>query len=299
MCESIIDKIDMDECKKWIDEHSKRMEYANRVSAKFEERVKAMPLERQDELMHRIIAKYASKEYNDRYWNNGIFPNYMLFDYIADLMYANGGVVGKTDDGEDIVKYNHWRVDSVCGQGQTHYNFVFDDKKERLKDFMGCYQYPFLDDITNMDNDTFFSYTGLHAALMVANYMRCNGAFMIARYSCKDNLDMRDTIKLDKDDPCLKNYYDNIKEMESVPNGNWHHTNYGKYAIDDVILTGESDKNYWCVWLDKDVSDCCIWKVSKPHYINADDFKEAVRFELESDGYLITPIRQPKGCVEW
>lgn len=80
----------------------------------------------------------------------------------------------------------------------------------------------------------------------------------------------------------------------------WYNTYYGKYCDDDVIITGECDRNYYCVWLDKDVSDCCIMKVSKEHYETLEEFNEAVVKYFEKElTYKIRPIRKPRGWFRW
>lgn len=92
---------------------------------RFNNRMKSMPVEKQDEFIRKVIEKYASDAYKNRWWNRGIFPPNYLFDYVADFIYENGTEIGKTEDGNPIYQYNHWRVDGIYGQGQVHYNFEF------------------------------------------------------------------------------------------------------------------------------------------------------------------------------
>jgi len=46
-----------------------------------------------------------------------------------------------------------------------------------------------------------------------------------------------------------------------------YHSNLGKFG-DDVVFVGESDKYWWVLHLDCDVSDCCIGRTPKAEVYN-------------------------------
>ena len=105
-----------------IKEHEMKLEREERVKKKFADRVKSMPIDKQDELMRKIIAKYNSDAYRQRYT---ISSPYGLFYYIEDFIYDNGTKIGETKDGDYIYQYNHWKMNCLYGQGETHFNFTF------------------------------------------------------------------------------------------------------------------------------------------------------------------------------
>ena len=108
-----------------IKEHEMKLEREERVKERFAARVKSMPIDKQDELMRKIIAKYDSDAYRQRHFTKGYFPPNDLFYYIGDFISDNGTIIGETKDGNTIYQYNHWKIDFLCGQGQTHFNFTF------------------------------------------------------------------------------------------------------------------------------------------------------------------------------
>lgn len=136
---------DYERIRKWMDSpegqealerESEKIARAERVKKNFAKRIKAMPMAEQDKWVRRVIAKYASDGYKNRWYDRGIFPPEDLFYYIGDFIVWNGVKVGETKDGEPIFQYNHWRMDCKCGQGQTHYNFEY---MEDIPDGYGRY----------------------------------------------------------------------------------------------------------------------------------------------------------------
>jgi hypothetical protein len=127
---------DYERIRKWMDSpegqealerESEKIARAERVKKNCAKRIKAMPMAEQDKWMRRVIAKYASDGYKNRWYDRGIFPPEDLFYYIGDFIFNNGIFVGTASDGEPIYQYNHWRMDCKYGQGETHYNFEYSD----------------------------------------------------------------------------------------------------------------------------------------------------------------------------
>lgn len=165
-----------------------------------------------------------------------------------------------------------------------------------LKDF---YDYPDVDMLTEMPTDTGYNYINSTFCTGLLNWLNCKHAYMIARYSVDDvNLEL--TSKLDDNDERLKAFFENIEQLYKISDKDWQHTNLGDFCEDDVIITGMAHNNYYIVWLDHDVSDCCIDKISKTHYKSLVEFNNAVMEYFENKlGYKIKTIRQPDGWIKW
>lgn len=160
--------------------------------------------------------------------------------------------------------------------------------------------YPTIDDLTNMQDDTAYNYVNYGLCTSLANIGQNVSAYMIARYCLEDNFDTPDTAIFEDDNSFLKPYFDNIKYMDSISDNDWYHTKYGEFADDDVILTLEGEKNYYMIWLDNDVSDCIIFKINKTHYETINEFNDAVVDYVQNDVcYKIKPIRKPCGWLSW
>ena len=170
---------------------------------------------------------------------------------------------------------------------------------KRISDIIDGMEFPSLDDLTNMSSDNIFSYINSTFCIACANMLRNKTVYMIARYSIEKNMDYSGSYYLSDDDELLRIYYKNIQFLKTIDEYNWHHTDLGRYCIDDVIICGESDNNYYCIWLDKDVSDCSIIKVSKEHYDCLHNFNLAIIDYFESLEFKITEIRKPTGWLKW
>ena len=162
-----------------------------------------------------------------------------------------------------------------------------------------CIEFPSIEELTNMKENTDYCYVSSYFCVGFMNYLKNLSAFMIARYSIEDCFDNSDTVYLPDNSDELKKYYENIKELETIDETEWCHTRYGEFCIDDVIITGESDNFFYCVWLDRDVSDCCITKVKKEDFETMENFKNAVVDDFKERGYKINEIRKPDGMVRW
>jgi hypothetical protein len=97
----------------------------DRAKERFANRIKSMSVEKQDEWMQKIIARYNSDEYIDRWYKRGIFPPNWLFERIREFIFDNGVEVGETEDGSPIYQYNHWKMNCLYGQGECHHEFSF------------------------------------------------------------------------------------------------------------------------------------------------------------------------------
>lgn len=161
------------------------------------------------------------------------------------------------------------------------------------------YDRPNVDELTSMKEDTECVYVNATYCVGLGNLLDHQSTFMIARYSLDPWAESNNTIILDDSDKHLKTYYDNIEYLNTISDKEWYHTKYGDFCEDDVIITGECDKNYYIVWLDQDVSDCCITKISKEHYQSLEEFNEAVVKYFNHMGYKINPIREPRGWFKW
>lgn len=160
-------------------------------------------------------------------------------------------------------------------------------------------EFPSLDDLTNMPSDNIFNYINSTFCTACANMLKNKTAYMIARYSVEENMDYSGSYFLANDDEVLKSYYDNIKELNNISDKEWYHTDLGRYCIDDVIICGETYNNYYAIWLDRDVSDCSIIKVSKEHYDCLHNFNIAIIDYFESLEFKINEIRYPTGWLKW
>ena len=160
--------------------------------------------------------------------------------------------------------------------------------------------YPSVDQLTQMKVDSDYCYINSTYCVGLANMLENISAFMIARYSLVDNIDSEYTVLLDDNDEFLKNYNENIDYLNKISDSDWYHTKLGRFCIDDVIITGESENNYYIVWFDHDVSDCEIIKINKKHYQSLKEFNDAVveYFEKEKQ-FKIKPIRRPEGWFNW
>jgi len=173
---------------------------------------------------------------------------------------------------------------------------------KEIKDILvDSYDYPKADMLTEMHTDTVYNYVNSTFCVGLLNWFENQQAYMIVRYSINDcdYRDYQNTIELDDNNELLKPFFNNIEYLDRISDKDWYHTNYGAYCIDDVIITGESDNNYYAVWLDQDVSDCCIFKINKEHYQSLDEFNEAVQKHFEHLGYKIKSIRSPQGWITW
>lgn len=162
------------------------------------------------------------------------------------------------------------------------------------------YDYPNVDQLTEFKTDSDICYVNSTYCIGLANILENISAFMIARYSLVDDMDLEDTVSLDDNDELLQKYIENINYLNKISDSDWYHTKLGHFCIDDVIITGESENNYYIVWFDHDVSDCEIIKINKEHYQSLKEFNDAVieHFEKEKH-YKIKPIRQPAGWFKW
>ena len=171
---------------------------------------------------------------------------------------------------------------------------------KKLNDIITVVEFPTADMLTDMKSDTMYEYINCAYCEGFGNLLENQSAYMIARYSLEDSIDCNETASIPDNDERLKLYFENIDHLSKISDSEWRHTNYHKYCGDDVIITGECDRNYYFVWLDNDVSDCCIMKVSKEHYETLEEFNEAVVEYFEQvQTYKIRPIRKPKGWFSW
>lgn len=170
-----------------------------------------------------------------------------------------------------------------------------------VKDFIkNGEDYPSVDQLTEMKTDSDYCYINSTYCVGLANILENISAFMIARYSLVDNIDSEDTISLNDNDELLQKYNENINYLNTISDKEWYHTKLGEFCEDDVIITGESDNNYYMVWFDQDVSDCEIIKISKEHYQSLKEFNNAIveHFEKEKQ-FKIKSIRRPEGWFNW
>lgn len=170
---------------------------------------------------------------------------------------------------------------------------------KRISDIIDYIEYLSLDELTNMPSDIMYSYINSTFCIACANKLINKNSYMIARYSVEDDMDYQGSYYLSDDDELLRIYYKNIQFLKTIDEDDWHHTDLGRYCIDDVIICGESDNNYYCIWLDKDVSDCSIIKVSKEHYDCFNNFNLAIIEHFQSLEFKITEIRKPTGWFKW
>ena len=216
--------------------------------------------------------------FSDYQKEHSVFPKCSLKDVAHDLV---------PESKSGVVK-------DICSTKQ-------DTTPEKLSDILHIVEFPTCETLTNMKPDFGYIYINHVFAEGFLNTLEKMTSYMIARYSLEENLDSY-TSHLSDSDPRLKPYFDNIKALEEVPDNDWIHTNYGKYCNDDVIVTGYDERDfrhYYMIWLDRDVSDCCIYKVRKEHYPTFSDFNKAVAEYIRGLGYKINPIRKPDGWVRW
>lgn len=176
---------------------------------------------------------------------------------------------------------------------------------KNIKDFIEIIEYPTIGQLTNIKKDTGLCYVSYRFAETIANYLTFNKckAYQIARYSLKDGFDCT-SIELSDNDESLKEYFQNIKYLETIPDDIWEYKNYGEYCIDDVIITGYDEREFggcfYCIWLDRDVSDCCVYKIDKNRYdFDFDEFNKSVKDYFNQLGYKINEIRKPKWTIVW
>lgn len=174
-------------------------------------------------------------------------------------------------------------------------------KTKKIKEIIdGNIEYPSIDFLTYMPSDTSYVYINSTVSVGFANMLDNKTCYQIARYSLDEQYDVSDTAKIDNNDERLKPYFQNIEDLEKISNKDWIHTKYGEFCVDDVIVVGECDYNYYYVWLDKDVSDCCITKISKKHFNSLEEFNQSVvDYFQETLGYKISKIRKPDGWISW
>lgn len=120
---------DTPEGKASLQELRDKMDAEDRAKEFFANRVKSMSVEKQDEWMRKIIARYTSDKYIDRWYKHGIFPPCWLYDHIREFIFENGTEVGETEDGSPIYQYNHWKLDCLYGQGERHHNFIYTEEE--------------------------------------------------------------------------------------------------------------------------------------------------------------------------
>ena len=169
----------------------------------------------------------------------------------------------------------------------------------KVFDNLDCIEFPSLDVLTNMPSDCVYNYINSTFCIACANMLKNIDAYMIARYSIEENMDYFGSYYLSDDDDILIPYFNNIKSLEDISDKEWYHTDLGRYCIDDVIICGESDDNYYCIWLDNDVSDCSIIKINKEHYDCLHNFKIDIIEYFESNEFKIREIRKPSGWLKW
>ena len=105
--EKLTQWIDSPECQQRAKEFFEKLDRENKVKEKFFERIKNMTPDEQDRWMNAIISKYESKQYQDRWYKQGILPPQTLYYYIAEFIGKYGKVVGKTKYGEPIYHCNN------------------------------------------------------------------------------------------------------------------------------------------------------------------------------------------------
>lgn len=77
-----------------------------------------LSLEKRDEIIKKILSKYNSDEYKDRWYNRGIMPpedlTYMIYEYASRYgkeSYSDGFF------DSDWYEFDNYKVTLICGQG--------------------------------------------------------------------------------------------------------------------------------------------------------------------------------------
>ena len=161
--------------------------------------------------------------------------------------------------------------------------------------------YPSADEVTHIRTNSLICYVNSGFCVGLLNMLDNLSAYLIARNNLNGvTPDSINTSCLEDNDKILRKYFENIKSLSEISKQDWIHTNYWEFCHDDVIITGESEKHYYFFWLDHDVSDCSICKISKFSYEDIDCFNEAVlKYVSEDCGYKINEIRKPDGYIHW
>lgn len=149
-------------------EFFEKLDRENKVKEKFFERIKNMTPDEQDKWMNAIISKYDSKQYQNRWYKQGIIPPQTLYYYIAEFMGRYGKVVGETKYGEPIYQYNHWRMDYMYGQGECVYNFEYSAEDAITNTYVGSDKYweNIFETETNRDKGLHNAFAELHDRLV-------------------------------------------------------------------------------------------------------------------------------------
>ena len=115
----------------------------------------------------------------------------------------------------------------------AQFHSLFDDDYEYPGDRVAEHGVP---------QDTLYTYISSTFVSGYLNYIGIFHALMFERYNKWGDNFQQQILDAMEDDP---------------------HCSYGRQGYDDIICLGETENSWWYVWLDRDVSDCCIGRISK------------------------------------
>lgn len=142
-------------------------------------------------------------------------------------------------------QYTQFSVDKKEGNVNMDYN----DINEQLECYTGS---DIIKDYGGIPPDSSINYVSNTFLDGLVNYIENHRAFMINRYGIDEDDDIPNTDNVTQQDRYLK-AAELIAEMP--------HSKL--LTFDDVLLFGKTDNSLYYLWYDRDVSDCCIDRVSK------------------------------------
>lgn len=108
--------------KKYIEEYRKKIEHDNYLKNYYLEWFHSIGPERRERIINKIIEKYNSNSYKDRWYNRGIYPPQDLYFSIYDYAYKYGKCWNciKDEVGPGFDKkfnFDNWKILLYNGQG--------------------------------------------------------------------------------------------------------------------------------------------------------------------------------------
>lgn len=152
--------------------------------------------------------------------------------------------------------------------------------------FLDVIEYP--DDelkISGVPEDTEFVYVPTSYLDGLVNHLGIRFGYVINRYGIDDPKDIDVLSGVEGD--CLHEKAANF--LTSC-----YHTPVLRF--DDTILFGKTEKSYWALWYDNDVSDSCIANISKDHFKDFVEFVDAWMKDLADnyENWRHSPDEKPK-----
>lgn len=162
---------------------------------------------------------------------------------------------------------------------------------EAISEIVKFYERPTGEQIFCVKPDTSYLYVSSTYCDGLVNYLDNVRAYALRRYT--DEEEFHDAIE-------------STKHLPEWGNGSWYHTAFSRFIPDNILVTGEirhyeGEGDYFAIYYDQDVSDCCLFRVARHHYKDLDEFNKAIVEEMLiwPEVQEIIELRKPEGWIKF